>query len=427
MSHWSIRQLDDFDHQAVLPQRSFIRGTCNMDNRPLSPETCIFSPGNLNSSFEAGVSMPDLKPTHQLESSALQQYRSGSGHWLTSESPVARLNSFCSAHPPRDPHRLPSLPGYVPISTTEQASDSSTYQGAILADPPTFKGSVPQHPCHLHLSDVSNRHVEAQPAVTWQQTAVPMGDVYYRSPYSLSDEQLSFSPYSTPGYYEDEYDSPISSPALSSPELDGHGTEVARHRDHRWMPRSAPKDEEYLEDVLSSGAKPYAQLIQECLLQAPGHRMMLRDIYDWFERNTTKPRESGGNGWQNSIRHNLSMNKVGSRLHQDERYSYIDRLSRMTRPRRRTPRVSPRKPPASGLSLSMHFAMASNRQRDIERRTRTIHRTEDQHIIATWTGRDKALVAKVVRRRAKQRNCGVWKQQPGRLVSLRTILTPSIL
>lgn len=57
--------------------------------------------------------------------------------------------------------------------------------------------------------------------------------------------------------------------------------------------------------------KPYARLIYEALMQAPGHSMMLRDIYDWFAINTNKPRESGSNGWQNSIRHNLSMNQVG--------------------------------------------------------------------------------------------------------------------
>ncbi len=61
-----------------------------------------------------------------------------------------------------------------------------------------------------------------------------------------------------------------------------------------------------------SGDKPYARLIHEALMQAPGHRMMLREIYDWFVQNTTKPSESGTNGWQNSIRHNLSMNQVSS-------------------------------------------------------------------------------------------------------------------
>ncbi|KIW70411.1 hypothetical protein PV04_02683 [Phialophora macrospora] len=65
---------------------------------------------------------------------------------------------------------------------------------------------------------------------------------------------------------------------------------------------------EHDEDAIDD--KPYARLIYEALMQAPGHRMMLREIYEWFRHNTTKPQESGSNGWQNSIRHNLSMNKA---------------------------------------------------------------------------------------------------------------------
>ena len=56
--------------------------------------------------------------------------------------------------------------------------------------------------------------------------------------------------------------------------------------------------------------EPYAKLIYRALMQAPGHRMVLRDIYEWFQKHTCKPKESGTNGWQNSIRHNLSMNQV---------------------------------------------------------------------------------------------------------------------
>lgn len=66
------------------------------------------------------------------------------------------------------------------------------------------------------------------------------------------------------------------------------------------------------DDEGAPGDKPYARLIHEALMQAPDHRMMLREIYDWFVQNTTKPSESGTNGWQNSIRHNLSMNQVST-------------------------------------------------------------------------------------------------------------------
>jgi hypothetical protein len=41
----------------------------------------------------------------------------------------------------------------------------------------------------------------------------------------------------------------------------------------------------------------------------PDHSMTLQEIYQWFRDNTNKARKSF-KGWQNSIRHNLSMNKV---------------------------------------------------------------------------------------------------------------------
>ncbi|KAJ6092615.1 Winged helix-turn-helix transcription repressor DNA-binding [Penicillium sp. IBT 16267x] len=52
---------------------------------------------------------------------------------------------------------------------------------------------------------------------------------------------------------------------------------------------------------------PYSQLIYQALREAKGHRLQLQDIYAWFEKNTNKGKDQG-KGWQNSIRHNLSMN-----------------------------------------------------------------------------------------------------------------------
>lgn len=64
------------------------------------------------------------------------------------------------------------------------------------------------------------------------------------------------------------------------------------------------------DDGGSINSEPYAQLIFRALKSAPGYRMVLKDIYDWFERNTDKAKNGTGKGWQNSIRHNLSMNGV---------------------------------------------------------------------------------------------------------------------
>jgi hypothetical protein len=73
------------------------------------------------------------------------------------------------------------------------------------------------------------------------------------------------------------------------------------------------------EDVLGSrssaepsGGKsdePYAQLIYKAFMSRHDKSMTLQEIYQWFRENTDKTK-SEGKGWQNSIRHNLSMNGV---------------------------------------------------------------------------------------------------------------------
>lgn len=58
-------------------------------------------------------------------------------------------------------------------------------------------------------------------------------------------------------------------------------------------------------------SEPYAKLIWRALVSAPGHGMVLKQIYEWFIKHTDKGNETS-KGWQNSIRHNLSMNGVSS-------------------------------------------------------------------------------------------------------------------
>lgn len=62
----------------------------------------------------------------------------------------------------------------------------------------------------------------------------------------------------------------------------------------------------------AAAAKPresYAQLIYQAFLTSERHAMTLKEIYQWFLENTSRA-QSGTKGWQNSIRHNLSMNQV---------------------------------------------------------------------------------------------------------------------
>jgi hypothetical protein len=69
-----------------------------------------------------------------------------------------------------------------------------------------------------------------------------------------------------------------------------------------------PLDDE--DDFENEKHEPYAKTLFRCLKEAPNNTMVLRDIYDWFKVNTSRGKDAHEKGWQNSIRHNLSMNQV---------------------------------------------------------------------------------------------------------------------
>ncbi|KAF2274322.1 uncharacterized protein EI97DRAFT_460189 [Westerdykella ornata] len=84
------------------------------------------------------------------------------------------------------------------------------------------------------------------------------------------------------------------------------------------------------EDGSFDKEQPYAQLIYRALMEAPGHTMVLRDIYEWFKQNTNKAEDKETKGWQNSIRHNLSMNGAFEKVDQpcdDTRKGYMWKLT----------------------------------------------------------------------------------------------------
>jgi forkhead transcription factor HCM1 len=68
--------------------------------------------------------------------------------------------------------------------------------------------------------------------------------------------------------------------------------------------------------VEDDGAKPpfsYANLIGMAILRAPNRRLTLAQIYKWISDTFAFYRNSADTGWQNSIRHNLSLSKSFSK------------------------------------------------------------------------------------------------------------------
>ncbi|KAL8925197.1 MAG: hypothetical protein Q9172_002351 [Xanthocarpia lactea] len=71
-----------------------------------------------------------------------------------------------------------------------------------------------------------------------------------------------------------------------------------------------PEDLPTPEDCLGKPNYSYAALIGMSILRAPNRRLSLAQIYKWISDTFSFYRVSSDSGWQNSIRHNLSINKA---------------------------------------------------------------------------------------------------------------------
>jgi len=102
------------------------------------------------------------------------------------------------------------------------------------------------------------------------------------------------------------------SPLPSTEQETGYITHCVSQSTSEYSPVSSvsPSFQGLTGGVVEASPQAYAHYLYRCLLQAPGHKMALGDIYHWLLLHCDKIRESSGKGWQNSIRHNLSMNKV---------------------------------------------------------------------------------------------------------------------
>ena len=103
----------------------------------------------------------------------------------------------------------------------------------------------------------------------------------------------------------------LSPPTLSGSSCDQQSPTTVKIEPAREDLRSYPADNVHVPYEDQNAESPYSKLIEQALLSTPDKKLPLQGIYDWFEKNTAKGRE-GSKGWQNSIRHNLSMNAVCS-------------------------------------------------------------------------------------------------------------------
>lgn len=169
---------------------------------------------------------------------------------------------------------------------------------------------------------------------------------------------LAPTSYADPSYLEDEYDQQQQQEndliTISDHDLLPHSIYRRQHDEVASHTSVGCGDDGMSMDGDNDGdkAEPYAKSLFRCLRDAPAHTMVLREIYDWFKANTDKARDPGSTGWQNSIRHNLSMNKVRRALPVLSSSLITHRLSRKLRllGKTRTRRVAINGGSASKLS-----------------------------------------------------------------------------
>ncbi|WYZ44577.1 hypothetical protein EsH8_VII_001013 [Colletotrichum jinshuiense] len=117
-------------------------------------------------------------------------------------------------------------------------------------------------------------------------------------------------------HYESENMKYESSPATDAPGSPYTGSPASFHGDIKIEPdvvsdlgdQSSAPSAPPTKDAASKDDEPYARLIHKALLSAPDYSLTLQELYTWFKENTDKPKRTEKDGWQNSIRHNLSMN-----------------------------------------------------------------------------------------------------------------------
>lgn len=216
--------------------------------------------------------------------------------------------------------------------------------------PPTFGSSsqLPQHqlflPTHDNLSMIFDNHQlqnsqldspRSVPNMNSTSTVAISEDSHHSTEYYLAPDALQFqmelsthrTPYPPDGlaanqvHHEESID-PVE--AYPASEQDGFcNDQISQESMFRYSatPFGGSEVGSPADDFHIDRDEPYAQRIFRCLKETPNHTMVLKDIYKWFKDNTEKGQDPNQKGWQNSIRHNLSMNKVQSAPHRQQKPS----------------------------------------------------------------------------------------------------------
>ncbi|KAE8160546.1 hypothetical protein BDV40DRAFT_313829 [Aspergillus tamarii] len=223
-------------------------------------------------------------------------------HWVGSGP-----NSPTSMMPCQNPWTMETSTFTLPLSHSSTPSmPDGLPRFFVSCDSDWLPSSMTSGPTTGQLRPGSSRTNDSRTSSEWVRE--PDNDVSYAlRPDRYTATSEAFGPHQRPsGILTTTYPTAAltpPSPAFSASSRQMSSPEIKSelgHADTRATPGNA-EDEAGVDP-------PYSTLIYQALRDAPGKKLSLQEIYGWFEENTTKGRDRSSKGWQNSIRHNLSMN-----------------------------------------------------------------------------------------------------------------------
>ncbi|KAH3906579.1 hypothetical protein HBI56_117530 [Parastagonospora nodorum] len=246
---------------------------------------------------------------------------------------------------PHDHHPSSQLDPRYPdqfVSVTDVSSDSHT----LLAPPASFIDAhsprktrhVSSSPPPQALAEKGINGISIPPPMEHQWTDAPLKKTFTshpEQPHSMTSMQY-WNTYPAGMDKENVYsypDPPMSAMAAAAPPIkhslkrsfsDVVPAAPLRDRSKKQKTKEVKVEEaegplpepDEMPAVEDDGAKPsysYAMLIGMAILRAPARRLTLAQIYKWISDTFAFYRNSQETGWQNSIRHNLSLSKSFSK------------------------------------------------------------------------------------------------------------------